>query len=117
MGGQGNSAGARIAPAVRIEKSAARVRLFTAYALRIAMILIFLFCVFNNLWLPIYKRPYHCCAVGEECTEVYVIPISEFERWLTQETSVMETLPKGEKLYESPADARRAESDRGIRMR
>ena len=58
---------------------------------------------------PIEFRHYHSCAVGEEeCTEVYVIPISEFEKWLSQETSVMEILSKGEKLLESPADAMRA---------
>ena len=62
-----------------------------------------------NEAFPIEFRHYHCCAVGEEeCTEVYVIPISEFETWLSQETSLMEILPKGDKLYESPADASRA---------
>lgn len=62
---------------------------------------------------PVDFRHYHCCALGEEeCTEVYVMPASDLGKWLFQETSMMEILPKGGKLYECPTDARKAQNDR-----
>lgn len=54
-------------------------------------------------------RHYHCCSLGEEeCTEVYVMPISDFDKWLAQETPYLLMTPKRGKLYECPADARKA---------
>ena len=49
---------------------------------------------------PAYCSHFYCSGVGdEERTEVYVIPRSEFAKWL----EVEKTMPKeGVKLYETP---------------
>lgn len=50
-------------------------------------------------------KHYHCCALGEdECTEVYVVPIDDFPKWLDQEANIP---PTGWKLYESVYEARK----------
>lgn len=52
---------------------------------------------------------YHCCSIGEEeRTEVYVMPISDFDKWLAQETPYLAMTPKSGELYKCPADARKA---------
>lgn len=67
--------------------------------------------VFREIF-PIDFRHYHCCAFGEaECTEVYVMPVSDLGKWLSQETTIMSILPKGEKLYETIAAAREAQCE------
>lgn len=61
---------------------------------------------------PIDFRHYHCCVLGEEeCTEVYLMPISDFGKWLAQETPYLVVSPKGEKLYETIAAAREAQNE------
>ena len=63
---------------------------------------------------PISFRHYHCCSLGEEeLTEVYVMPISDFDKWLAQETPYLMTTPKRDKLYACPADARKAQKEDG----
>lgn len=63
---------------------------------------------------PISFRHYHCCSFGEEeLTEVYVMPISDFDKWLAQETPYLMTTPKRDKLYACPADARTAQKEDG----
>lgn len=52
-------------------------------------------------------KHYHCCAMGEECTEVYVIPLADFSKWLEQESDIP---PAGWKLYESVYEARKENS-------
>lgn len=67
--------------------------------------------VFRKIF-PIEFRHYHCCAIGEEeCTEVYVMPATDLGKWISQETSVWSILQKGEKLYETAAVARKAQSE------
>lgn len=51
-------------------------------------------------------RHYHCCGYGEERTEVYVVPIAGFQKWLEQEADIP---LEGCKLYESAYDALKAE--------
>ena len=54
-------------------------------------------------------RHYHCCSIGEEeRTEVYVMPVSDFDKWLAQETPYLLMTPKCGELYECPVDARKA---------
>lgn len=57
-------------------------------------------------------RHYHCCSIGEEeRTEVYVMPISDFDKWLAQETPYLAITPNRGKLYNCPADARKAQRE------
>lgn len=51
-------------------------------------------------------RHYHCCGYGEDRTEVYVIPIADFPKWLEQESEIP---LEGWRLYESAYDALKAE--------
>ena len=55
-------------------------------------------------------KHYHCCAMGEvECTEVYVVPNTDFPKWLEQEPNIP---PSGWKLYESVCEAKNAEKEK-----
>ena len=54
-------------------------------------------------------RHYNCCSIGEEeRTEVYLMPVSDFDKWLAQETPYLLMTPKCGELYECPVDARKA---------
>lgn len=55
-------------------------------------------------------KHYHCCAMGEvECTEVYVVPLEDFPKWLEQEPNIP---PAGWKLYDSVYDAKNTEKEK-----
>ena len=61
--------------------------------------------VFHEYYASDFKH-YHCCGYGEERTEVYVVPIADFHKWLEQEPDIP---LEGWKLFESAYDAMKAE--------